>query len=206
MEKRFLKGILIALILLVIILLIRYFFIAPTIVKHRSMFPTLVENQRLFLNRTYRITHRKLNVGELVAFEAPTKTYEKGEGKKSSPVAVYDNEREGLINKFLYYFLEINKTNYIKRIIALEGDHVKIVNGKVYVNGNLLNEPYLESDVETDSGVFFDITVPEGYIYALGDNRPNSLDSRELGCIPLNKIEGTVAFRFWPFDVFGKVK
>jgi len=50
-----------------------------------------------------------------------------------------------------------------------------------------------------------DFVVPEGYIFAIGDNRTQSKDCREFGCIPIEKIEGKVWIRFWPFDVFGKV-
>jgi signal peptidase I len=188
-----------------VFVLIRYFLIAPTIVKHKSMQPTLQENQRLFLDRTYQISHRPLKVGELVAFEAPSKTYTKADADQKNPVAVYENSINGIINKFSYYVLEISKTNYIKRVIALEGDKVKILNGKVFVNGTLQEESFLPEDVQTNSGVFYDLIVPEGYVFVLGDNRPNSLDSRELGCIPLEKIEGVVFFRFWPFNVFGKI-
>ncbi len=205
MVKKIFKWTICILVTFLVLAAFRYFVIAPTIVKHNSMQPTLEENQRLFLNRTYRITHSPLKAGELVAFEAPSKTYTKTDADKSNPIAVYD-DKEDLSSKFFFYFLDINKTNYIKRVIGVAGDHVKIQNTKVFVNGTELDETYLPDDIVTNSGVFYDVTVPEGYIYVLGDNRPNSLDSRELGCIPLNRIEGTIALRFWPFDVFGKVK
>lgn len=204
MKKEILEWIYCIIIALFLALLFRYFIATPTIVKHRSMYPNLVENDRLILNRTYRITHRKIKRGEIITFEAPSKTYSKGEANQTNPIAIYENNPKGLINKFIYYSLEITKTSYIKRVIGLPGEHVKIENGKVYINGKELEEKYLQSDVVTESDVFYDFIVPDGYIFAMGDNRSKSTDCREIGCIPFNKIEGIVIFRFWPFSKLTK--
>lgn len=191
---------------LVLALLFRYFIATPTIVKQRSMFPTLKENQRLILNRTFRITGKKPERGDIVTFEAPPgEGYSKWNADQSNPIAVYDKEPEGLVKKFIYYSLEITKRSYIKRVIALEGDHVRIENNQVYVNGELQEEKYLQPDVVTESEVFFDFIVPKGYFFAMGDNRTHSTDCRVIGCIPFEKLEGIVCFRFWPFDVFGSI-
>lgn len=191
---------------LVLALVFRYFIATPTIVKQRSMFPTLQENQRLILNRTFRITKKYPERGDIITFEAPSKTYSKWEADQSNPVAVYDEEPQGLINRFVYYSLEITKKSYIKRVIGVAGDHIKIENNQVYLNGELLEEDYLKDDVVTESDVFYDFIVPEGYIFAMGDNRTKSTDCREIGCIPLEKIEGIVCFRFWPLSEFGTVE
>lgn len=191
---------------LILALLFRYFIATPTIVKQRSMFPTLQENQRLILNRTFRITKKVPERGDIVTFEAPTKTYSKWEADQSNPVAVYENEPEGIWNRFVYYSLEVTKKSYIKRVIGIAGDHIKIENNKVYVNGEVLDETYLRSDVVTESDVFYDFIVPEGYFFAMGDNRTKSTDCREIGCIPLEKLEGIVCFRFWPISEFGGIE
>lgn len=190
---------------LVLALLFRYFIATPTIVKQRSMYPTLVEDQRLILNRTFRIVGYKPKVGQIITFEAPSIEYN-AEVDQSNPVAVYLNEPKGLASKFVYYCMEITKTSYIKRVIAIEGDHVKIENGKVYVNGILQEEKYLRDDVNTESTRYNDFIVPKGYVFAMGDNRTKSTDCREFGCVPYNKIEGIVAFRFWPLSQFGMIK
>ena len=67
---------------------------------------------------------------------------------------------------------------------------------------------YLNDNVVTDGhgGVFTDLVVPEGYVFAMGDNRPGSGDCRRFGCIPLEKIEGVVTIRFWPLNKFGTIK
>lgn len=190
---------------LVLALVFRYFIATPTIVKQRSMFPTLQENQRLILNRTFRITKKYPQRGDIITFEAPTKTYSKWEADQSNPVAVYDDEPKGIIKRFIYYNLEITKKSYIKRVIGVAGDHIKIEDNKVYLNGEVLNEDYLRPDVITESEVFYDFIVPEGYIFAMGDNRTKSTDCREIGCIPLEKLEGKVCFRFWPLSEFGGI-
>lgn len=202
--KNILEWIYCIIIALVLALLFRYFIGTPTIVQQRSMYPTLKENQRLILNRTLRITGKTPEVGDIITFEAPSQIYETG-ASQSNPVAIYENEPKGVWSKFVYYCLEITKTSYIKRVIALEGDHVKIEDGKVYINGEELEEEYLQDDVVTTSNVFYDFIVPEGYVFAMGDNRTKSTDCRELGCIPVEKIEGIVSFRFWPLSEWGSV-
>lgn len=204
--KNILEWIYCIVIALVLALLFRYFIGTPTIVKQRSMYPTLKDGQRLILNRTHRITKKVPEVGDVITFEGPSKTYQSWEVDQSNPVAVYDKEPEGIFNRFIYYSLELNKKSFIKRVIATEGQHVKIEGNVVYINGKPLEEKYLSEDVVTEEKFFNDFVVPKGYIFAMGDNRPHSTDCREFGCIPLEKIEGVVIFRFWPFDVWGKVK
>ena len=203
--KNILEWIYCIVIALILALLFRYFIGTPTIVKQRSMFPTLKENQRLMLNRTMRIIGKTPKVGDIITFEAPNATYyESHEADQTNPIAIYSSEPQNIFSKFIYYSLEITKRSFIKRVIALEGDHVKIQDNKVYVNGKLLQEDYLSSDVLTKSNTFNDFIVPEGYIFAMGDNRTKSTDCRDFGCIPLNKVEGIVVFR--PLSTFGTVK
>ena len=107
----------------------------------------------------------------------------------------------------MYNVLEIGKTSYIKRVIALPGEHVEIKDGAVFVNGEKLVEDYLESYVVTTNleGSFVDIIVPENTVYVLGDNRAESTDSRRFGCVPVEKIESKAVFRFWPLNKFGGI-
>ena len=190
---------------LVLALLFRYYIGTPTIVQQRSMFPTLKEDQRLILNRTFRITGSGVKRGDIITFEAPTRKFTEIDVDQTNPVAVYEDEEKNIFQKFLYYNLEITKTSYIKRVVGVAGDHIKIENGKVYVNGKELEENYLADDVVTTSDVFNDFIVPEGYYFAIGDNRTKSIDCRTFGCIPLDRLEGIVCFRFWPLNVIGKI-
>lgn len=183
-------------------LFIRYYIGTPTVVKQSSMYPTLKQNQRLVLNRLYRTFHETPQRGDIITFEAPSKSIATG------VKAVYDDEPQNIFEKFCYYVLEVNKLSYIKRVVALSGEHVQIANGKVYINGEELKEDYLQDNVITEakSSYLTDFIVPEGYVFAIGDNREYSGDCRAFGCIPFEKIESKVWIRFWPFDLFGKVE
>jgi len=197
------------LIAIVLALIVRYYIATPTIVQQPSMYPTLKHNQRLILNRWGRTTKTMPERGDIITFEAPSTNYIAAhEADMNNPVAKYENEPRGIWNRFYYYVIEANKTSYIKRVIALPGEHIKIENKKVYINGQELEEPYLQEGVITDSlsGAFIDLVVPENTVFAMGDNRGQSTDSRRFGCIPLEKIESKVFIRFWPFNVFGKVE
>lgn len=205
--KNILEWVYCIIIALGLALLFRYFIGTPTIVKQRSMFPTLKEDQRLMLNRTMRITRKAPEVGQIITFEAPDVTYYGShEADQTNPIAIYNSEPENVFSRFVYYGLEVTKKSFIKRVIAVEGDHVKIQDNKVYVNGELLKEDYLSNDVITTSSTFNDFIVPEGYIFAMGDNRTKSTDCRAFGCIPISKVEGIVVFRFWPLSTWGSVK
>lgn len=190
----------------VLALLFRYFIGTPTIVQQVSMKPTLIEDQRLWLNRWGRTTKKMPKRYDIITFEAPSKTnYNYNEIDQSNPIAKYE-EKKGLWNKFTYYVLEIKKDSYIKRVIGLPGEHIEIKEGKVFVNGEVLKEDYLQPGIVTDSLVYKDFVVPENCVFAMGDNRNHSTDCREFGCIPLEKIESKVWIRIWPLSLWGKVK
>ena len=193
-------------------LIVRYYVGTPTIVQQTSMYPTLKPNERLWLNRWGRTTKQLPERGDIITFEAPSVTrVEKID--YNNPVAIYDYEPQNLLEKFSYYVLESGKKSYIKRVIGLPGEYIEIKDGNVYIDGKKLEEDYLQDGVITDmvqgsksEGFFTGFTVPENYVFAMGDNRTGSTDCRAFGCIPLEKIEGTVSFRFWPFSKFGGVE
>ena len=205
--KEILEWVYCIIIALVLAMLFRYFIGTPTIVKQVSMSPTLVQDQRLWLNRWGRTTKTLPERGQIITFEEPEKlSYTQSEIDKNNPVAQYE-EKTG-INWFIHNFLEIGKRSYIKRVIALPGEHVQIKDGKVYINDQELQEDYLQDGIVTDvAGVGFDdFYVPENCVFAMGDNRNHSTDCRSFGCIPLEKLESTVAIRIWPLSEWGKVE
>ncbi len=204
--KNILEWIFCIVIAFILALLIKYFIGTPTVVKQVSMKPTLIEGHRLLLNRWVRTTKQIPERGDIITFEAPSNL---NEFNLSNPVAKYEKEPTSWWNKFTYYVLEIDKNSYIKRVVGLPGEHVQIMNGKVYINGEELQEDYLAEGVITEpagSANSLDFIVPENYIFAMGDNRRESTDCRAFGCIPLEKIESKVWIRFWPFNLFGKVE
>lgn len=97
--------------------------------------------------------------------------------------------------------------DFIKRIIGVPGDWVKVQNGKVYLNDVQLAEPYVTGDIVTNPGSFLkeglDIIVEPGRYITLGDNRQASSDSREWGFITRGEIIGKVFFRYWPATEIG---
>lgn len=97
-----------------------------------------------------------------------------------------------------------DRKDLVKRIIGVGGDHIKIENSKVYVNDKLIDEPYIH-DNYTEGNI--DIVVPKGKIFAMGDNREKSLDSRyeDVGLVKEKDVMGKVMIRLFPFNKIGKV-
>ena len=85
--------------------------------------------------------------------------------------------------------------DYIKRVIGLPGDTVTMADGHVWVNGELLAEPYVADE---DPSTYVSVRVEPGRCFVLGDNRPRSSDSREFGLVPLAYLRGRVDLRLWP--------
>ncbi len=145
-----------------------------TIVRGNSMFPTIKNNSVLVIEKLSKHFGR-LEQGDIVVLKIPE-------------------------------FLDGDKTFAVKRIIAGEGQQISIRKGSVYVDGDRLNETYINgTDTLAAAGMYDDITVPEGYVYILGDNRlPGaSKDSRTFGPVAVNRIEGRVVFRLFPFREAG---
>ena len=205
--KDILEWVYCILIAIVLALLIKFFLGTPTVVKQSSMYPTLHEKDRLILSRVIRTAKKMPEKGDIVTFEAPTvDMLDQNNYNPDYPVAIYNNEPTNIFKKFSKYVLEIGKTSYIKRVIALPGDYVELKEEKVFINGEELHEDYLDSSVKTEaSGMLTSFTVPEGYVFCMGDNRAGSKDCRHFGCVPQNKIESKVVLRFWPFSKFGGV-
>ncbi len=99
---------------------------------------------------------------------------------------------------------------YIKRIIGMPGDLIQFETGtggkvELYINGELQEEGYISSDIYPGNIGQGTYTVPEGHVFVMGDNRPNSKDSRDrsVGFIPFDNVLGEAAFRLWPLNRIG---
>ncbi|WP_226665966.1 signal peptidase I [Metabacillus litoralis] len=159
-------------------MIIRFFLFEPYLVEGSSMDPTLKDGDRLFVNKTLQF------IGDI----------EKGD------IVIIDGKEE--------------KIRYVKRIIGLPGDKITAEQGKVYVNDQEITEPYLEGN-ETHAeqmgmlltSDFDEIEVPQGSYFVMGDNRLNSMDSRNgLGLIEKERILGKSEFIFFPFDHLSKTE
>jgi signal peptidase I len=121
------------------------------------------------------------------------------------------------INKFAYHFEDIHRSDvvvflypqdhtksYIKRVIALPGDQLRIDHGAVFVNGIALKEPYVPFKYQDDRSQPL-MTIPQGEYFVMGDHRSISSDSRDFGPVPRPLIYGKAAFVYWPMDQAGVV-
>jgi len=143
---------------------IRSFVVELYMVEGPSMLPTLMNGERLVVNKfiyRFRFPER----GEIVVFKYPR-----------------DPSRD-----------------FIKRVIAIPGDTLEIRDGKVFLNGQVLQENYIR---ERTRGSFPLVRVPEGHVFVMGDNRNNSEDSRfpDVGFVPESLIKGKAIVVFWPLD------
>jgi signal peptidase I len=140
----------------------------------------------------------------------------KVEGTSMMP-SLEDQERI-FVNKFVYRLEPIERgdivvfryprdpsKSYIKRVIAMAGDHIRIDSGQVYVNGKALDEQYVPSEY-ADARSYPDTVVPENSFFVLGDHRSMSNDSRDFGCVNQSFIYGKAVFGYWPMDKLGRVR
>jgi signal peptidase I len=140
----------------------------------------------------------------------------KVEGTSMLP-GLADQERI-FVNKFVYRWVPIQRgdvivfryprdpsKSYIKRVIAVEGERVSIDAGKVYVNGQALEESYVPRGFE-DERSLAELTVPRGAYFVLGDHRNLSSDSRDFGVVHEEFVLGKAVFGYWPVERMGAVR
>ena len=159
---------------LVLAFFIRTFIAEPRYIPSDSMLPTLETGDRLVVEKvSYRFSSPKF--GDIVVFQPPPELQRRG----------YSQDQA-----------------FIKRIIGTPGDTLKIDNGKVYLNGNILQENYIK---EPPLQAFQLVRVPQNQYFMMGDNRNDSNDSRYWGFLPKKNMIGKATFRFWPLDRIGTI-
>ncbi|MGA0078418.1 MAG: signal peptidase I [Candidatus Nanopelagicales bacterium] len=198
----FVKEIVIVLtIALILSSIVRAFFFQAFYVPSASMEDTLQLQDRIIASKFSKI-YSPVDRGDVIVFRDPGGWLPDSQGS-SNPVV------RALI--FVGLLPSDEGKDLVKRVIAKGGDEVICCDdaGRIIVNGVPLEEDYLKSGVSSDQ-VEFEITVPEGRLFMLGDNRPNSRDSRyhlqiAYGTIPESHVVGKVNYRIWPFDRFAKL-
>lgn len=160
-------------------------------VDGESMVPNLHNEEMLLVNRN---AYRTLDLG-FVDSALP--------GDQSSPINLFSPPERGDI--VVFDPPTNSKKPYIKRVIGLPGERVTFDGGHVYVNGAMLDEPYIEDKTICRGGENCDTVVPEGTIFVLGDNRENSSDSRVFGPVPVGNVIGKAWVTYWPPSDMGMV-
>jgi signal peptidase I len=170
---------------------IQAFLVKPFRIPSESMVPTLEIGQRVLVDRvSFRFSDP--DRGDIVVFKPP-----QGEPSTCGVERASDEPcPEGTSER--------SDTNFIKRVVGLPGDHLKVVEGSVYINGKRQDEPFARLDAECPTcNLPREITIPKGEYYMMGDNRGESADSREWGPVPKKWIIGKAFMTYWPPNRIG---
>jgi signal peptidase I len=166
---------------------IQAFIVKPFRIPSESMVPTLSVSQRVLVDRvSYRFGTPER--GDIVVFKPP-------QGADNDACGIQHSDRSACPRPTP----ERSDTNFIKRVVAIGGDRLKIVGGRVFIDGKQQDEPYIRSD-ETCSicNLPEEITIPKGHFFMMGDNRGASDDSRFWGPVPKKWVIGGAFATYWP--------
>lgn len=170
--------------------LLRTFVVQVFYIPSRSMEPTLQEQDRMVVEKiTYHF--RDPARGEVVVFA--------GDDLPATDGSTFSTIVRG-VGQFIGV-VPVDARDFVKRVIGVPGDTISIEEGVVNVNGIPIDEPYVVNVDDRSAGPY---TVPDGALFVLGDNRPNSADSRfGLGFVEIEDVVGRAAFVIWPLDHAG---
>ena len=164
----------------VLALLLRWQVLEPRWIPSGSMLPTLQLQDRILVEklrpRFDRATHQTLPLNSIVVFAVPPQLAAAG----------YDPNAA-----------------LIKRVVGLPGDQLEVRDGQLLRNNSVVNEPWLDEAIDY---AMEPITVPDGTVWVMGDNRNASLDSHLWGPLPDNLVIGTAVWRYWPLARFGPIR
>jgi signal peptidase I len=186
------EVLIILLIAAIVAVLIQSFFIKAFVIPSSSMSPTLQIGDRVMVEKlTYYF--RKPRTGDIIVFRYPPTS---PQATNTTNLLYWPFEQ---IGETLHLTHKTGSSPFVKRVIASEGQTVEIRKGQVYVDGKELKEDYKVPDE-------YDMPpreVPEGQLFVMGDNRPNSRDSRFWGYVPIRSVIGKVFLIWWPPSHFG---
>lgn len=200
-KKSFLREIKEWIITIAVTMFITLFIIANifsiTGIMQYSMEPSFSEGDRV-LNYKLGYVFKEPEVGDVIIFNKLD--------KRSGLVYNILNEIDDIRNNIIYGRTRNVQVKYlIKRVIAIPGDIIDIVDGSVYVNGEIEEGDNHIGETYENKELSYPLLIPEGKVFVLGDNRENSSDSRNLGLIDYGQIVGKVTFRIWPISKIGKL-
>ncbi len=152
-------------------------------VQGQSMDPTLANQQHLLVSK---LAYAVVPFQTALAATA---------GDPGDAAFVFNPPQRGDI--VVFHIANREGADLVKRVIGLPGEIVELRDGRVFIDGTLLAEPYLTSFDDSDEAP---LSVPEGHYYVLGDNRAVSYDSRFMGPIPMEQIVGKAWVSYWPLD------
>jgi signal peptidase I len=165
---------------------IQAFLVKPFRIPSESMVPTLQVGQRVLVDRvSFRFGDP--DRGDIVVFKPPkgADTSQCAVGHPDEPCPKETPER--------------SDTNFIKRVVGLPGDHLKVLQSSVYINGKRQKEPFARLSPDCDTcNLPREITIPDGHYFMMGDNRGESADSRLWGPVPKKWIIGRAVMTYWP--------
>ena len=191
--REWVESILIALVLAAFI---RTYFVQPFKIPSGSMRMTLIEGDRLFVNK---LSYGPKLLPEFLAVRFRDKLHVPDSLAKSRLPGFTKPKRGDII---VFVFPEDRTRDFIKRLIAFGGETVEIRDGKIYVNGAMIDEPRIRNTYYYNYGKYAQknqkVLVPKGHYFAMGDNSMSSHDSRYWGFIPEDYVIGRAEFIFWP--------
>lgn len=197
------ESVRIGVIAIALMILVRALLVQTFSVPSGSMQQTLEPGDRILVSRLAR--GPSIERGDVVVFDG-TDTWGKPAGSDSA-----SGPRQ-LLNSLLAFISLSSGADYVKRVVGVPGDHVVCcdVDGRLTVNGVAIDEPYLYPG-NPPSTTKFDVIVPTGKIWVMGDHRSASADSRAQmgkpggGMVPLDDVVGRAWVRYWPLDRLGSL-
>jgi signal peptidase I len=185
-----------------IVFLVQAFIVRPFSIPSGSMIPTLKVGQRILADRI-SLWWSKPSRGDIMVFHPPSGAYIVNQGQQQPSVCGQLQPVGQVCNVATP---NPSSEYFVKRVIGLPGERFKMVNGQVFINGKPLSEPYAVPCNITERCNFpIEVVIPQNQYFMMGDNRPQSDDSRFWGPVKRDYYTGFVFFSFWPPSRIGPV-